>query len=80
MICGMKIKTSITLDSETLRALDEVALPGENRSRFIETAVRALVEQRRRHARDARDRALIDRHCVELAAFMDDVLSYQVEP
>lgn len=76
----MKTKMSITLDGELVQALDALAGPHGNRSRLVETAVREFVQSRRRMAREARDRELLDRFSDDLSELMDDVLSYQAEP
>jgi predicted transcriptional regulator len=76
----MKVKTSITLERETLRAVDRLAKPDSNRSRVIEAAVTEFVRRRERAAREARDVEIINRHAEEFARLMDDVLEYQNEP
>lgn len=76
----MKVKTSITLERETLRAVDRLARPGSNRSRVIEAAVTEFVRRRERAVREARDVEIINAHADEFARMMDDVLAYQVEP
>jgi metal-responsive CopG/Arc/MetJ family transcriptional regulator len=76
----MKVKTSITLEQETLRAVDRLAKGGSNRSRVIEAAVTEFVRRRERAAREARDVEIINRHVEEFAQLMDDVLEYQTEP
>lgn len=76
----MKIKTSVAISEEVLAAIDEIAARPGNRSRVIERALIEFVERRRREARDARDREIIDRHAEELNREAEDVLTYQVEP
>lgn len=75
----MKVKTSITLDPETLRAIDRAAGRRTTRSRLIEEAVLEYLARRARAARDARDRQLIDEHADALNTEMEDVLAYQEE-
>lgn len=75
----MRVKTSITLDEKVLREIDRVA-GKTSRSRVIEDALRRFLNDRARASRDARDRALLDRHADRLNAEMADVLSFQVEP
>jgi Arc/MetJ-type ribon-helix-helix transcriptional regulator len=75
----MKVKTSITLSEETIRAIDKAVGRGSNRSRFIEQAVRDALDQRGRAARDARDLDTINRVADELNREAQDVLSFQVE-
>jgi metal-responsive CopG/Arc/MetJ family transcriptional regulator len=76
----MKVKTSITLEQETLRAVDRLARAGSNRSRVIEAAVIEFVRRRERAAREARDVEIINAHAGEFARMMEDVLAYQTEP
>jgi predicted transcriptional regulator len=76
----MKIKTSINLERETLRAVDRLAKPGSNRSRVIETAVTEFVRRQELTAREARDVEIINSHADEFAHLMVDVLEYQIEP
>ena len=75
----MRVKTSVTLDEETITALDEEAGDATNRSRLIERAILNFLEHRRRAKRDARDRAILDRDADALNAEMADVLDYQVK-
>ena len=46
----MKVKTSITLSEDLLKAIDEYAGEYKNRSEFIEDAVRAFIIQLIREA------------------------------
>ncbi|MEK6608309.1 MAG: ribbon-helix-helix protein, CopG family [Myxococcota bacterium] len=75
----MKVKTSITLSSDAVRAVDRIAGKTSNRSRVIEQAIRELAARRERDARDARDRAILDSSADALNAEMADVLLYQVD-
>lgn len=71
----MKVKTSITLSPEALRALDEVA--GElSRSRVIELAILEFIERRHRAARDARDLEILNRSAEALNREVEDILAY----
>lgn len=76
----MKRKTSITLTPETLRAVDELAGEGSNRSAVIEQAVHEYLERRNRELRDRRELAILDAAADELNREADDVLAYQAEP
>ena len=76
----MKVKTSVAISEEVLAAIDEIAGRPGRRSRVIEEALVEFVERRRREARDARDREIIDRNADELNREVEDVLAYQVEP
>jgi len=75
----MKVKTSVTLSPETLRAIDEIAGELLNRSRIIEQAVLEFIE-RRRADRDARDLEILNRSADALNEEVEDILGYQVEP
>ena len=78
-IGGMKVKTSVTLSPETLRAIDEIAGELLNRSRVIEQAVLEFIERRRRADRDARDLEILNRSADALNQEVEDILAYQVE-
>lgn len=80
MIPGMRVKTSVTLAEETVRAIDEIAGRGASRSRVIEEAVIEHVERRRRAHRNARDLEILNRHADRLNREVEDVLAYQAEP
>ncbi|MFQ5739840.1 MAG: hypothetical protein ACE5JX_12580 [Acidobacteriota bacterium] len=56
----MKVKTSVTLSPETLRAIEEVAGQA-SRSRIVEQAVLEFVERRRSEAREKRDLEILNR-------------------
>jgi metal-responsive CopG/Arc/MetJ family transcriptional regulator len=75
----MRVKTSVTLSAETLRAIDEVAGELLNRSRVIELAVLEFIERRRRADRDARDLEILNRSADLLNEEVEDVLGYQAE-
>ena len=79
MIVGMRVKTSVTIDEEVLKAIDRATTPGRSRSRIIEDAARDYLARQARSARDARDRELIDEVADALNAEMDDVLTYQAD-
>ena len=74
----MKVKTSITLSKDVLRAIDERA-EVKNRSEFIETALRAFLTQVIRNERNARDLRLINDHADALNREALDVLDFQVK-
>jgi predicted transcriptional regulator len=73
----MKVKTSITLSPETLKAVDRLAGSGSSRSRIIEQAVVEFIARRARARRDARDIELINAAADELNREMADALEYQ---
>jgi metal-responsive CopG/Arc/MetJ family transcriptional regulator len=76
----MKVKTSITLSEEVLRACDRLAGKGGNRSQVIEEAVRTFVEARARATRDARDTDILNRRADSLNRELSDALEYQDSP
>ena len=75
---GMKIKTSITLSNEVLKAIDMYIGEYRSRSEFIETATRKFIAQLARKEAERRDLELINRHSDSLNAEAEDVLTYQV--
>jgi metal-responsive CopG/Arc/MetJ family transcriptional regulator len=75
----MKIKTSITLSEDLLKAIDEYAREYNNRSEFIEKAVRVFIRQLIRRQQDARDLKIINRRADYLNQEAMDVLAYQVD-
>jgi metal-responsive CopG/Arc/MetJ family transcriptional regulator len=75
----MKIKTSITLSEDLLKAIDERATQHKNRSDFIEAAVRSFISQMIRDEQNARDLAIINRRADHLNKEAADVLTYQTD-
>jgi metal-responsive CopG/Arc/MetJ family transcriptional regulator len=75
----MKVKTSLTLSEEVLRAVRRASVRGESRSEAIERLVREGLAARARRQTDQRDLALINAHADALNAEAGDVLDYQVE-
>jgi metal-responsive CopG/Arc/MetJ family transcriptional regulator len=75
----MKIKTSITLSKDILKAVDEFSGQYKNRSQFIEAAVRAFIAQLIQDEQNARDLDILNRHADRLNQEAADVLSYQIE-
>ena len=76
----MRVKTSVTLDDETLAAIDRVSGETMSRSRLIEQAILEFLERRRRDEREARDLAIINQEADALNDEMADVLDYQANP
>lgn len=74
----MKVKTSITLSEDLVKAIDERAKQHKNRSDFIESAVRAFIGQMIREEQNARDLAIINRRADHLNKEAADVLAYQI--
>ncbi len=76
----MKVKTSITLSEELLKAVDKRAKQSKrNRSDFIETALWAFIEKTLRDEQNAKDLEILNRQAETLNREAADVLSYQVQ-
>jgi len=76
-IGGIKTKTSVSLSDDLLKLIDEV-VEGENRrSAFIEEAVKAYLEVRKRQKRDRKDLQIINRLSEKLNREANEVLSFQ---
>ena len=75
----MRIKTSISIPEEKIRALDRLIGPEGNRSKAIERAIDDFLRRLEREARDQRDLEIYTVAEEELGREMKDVLSYQVE-
>ena len=78
-IGSMKVKTSITLSEELLKAVDQHAKEYKNRSEFIEEAVRVFIRRLIRRQQDARDLEIINDRADYLNQEAMDVLTYQVD-
>jgi len=72
----MKVKASITLSDELLRAVDELA-KSSSRSEVIEDALREFLAARARAMRDARDVEIMNKHADAYNLETADLLSYQ---
>jgi metal-responsive CopG/Arc/MetJ family transcriptional regulator len=75
----MKIKTSITLDEELMKSIDEEFGGRKNRSQLIEEAVKEYVERRTQGKRDSEDLAILNKKADKLNKEAADVLSFQVD-
>jgi len=75
----MKVKTSITLPEDLLKAIDQYTGEHKNRSKFIEDAVRAFIMQLIQRQQDARDLEIINQHADSLNTEAADVLAYQAD-
>jgi len=75
----MKIKTSITLDAELMKNIDEELGVKTNKSQFIEEAVREYIERRIRKKRDLADLEILNKKAEKLNKEAEDVLSYQAD-
>lgn len=74
----MKVKTSVTLSEDLLKAIDEQSGAQKNRSEFIENAVRNYIGQVIRQRQNAKDLEIINTQADRLNDEASDVLSYQV--
>ena len=75
----MKVKTSITLSEDLMKAMCEFSEEYKNRSEFIEEAIRTFIKQLIRKEQDARDLEIINHHADYLNREAADVLAYQVD-
>jgi len=76
-ISSMKVKTSITLSEDLVKILNRYA--ADNRSEFIEKALRSFIAQLARDEKTARDIRIINDQAEALNAEAEDVLAYQVK-
>jgi metal-responsive CopG/Arc/MetJ family transcriptional regulator len=76
----MKVKTSFTISTKTLKAVDRLVGRTGNRSAFVEEALIAYVKARTAELRDAHDRATYAKHADEINRELEDALSYAAEP
>ena len=76
-ISSMKVKTSITLSEDLVKILSRYA--ADNRSEFIEKALRSFIAQLARNEKTARDIRIINNKAEALNAEAEDVLAYQVK-
>ena len=63
---SMKIKTSITLSEDLLKAMDQQSIQYKNRSEFIETALWTFINQMIRNAQNAKGLEIISRRADRL--------------
>ena len=75
----MKLKTSVTLSEDIVKALDGAAQPGENRSQTIERLLRESLRAAAGRVANQRELELINRHADQLNVEAADVLMYQGE-
>jgi metal-responsive CopG/Arc/MetJ family transcriptional regulator len=75
----VKVKTSITLSEELIRAMDALASQYGTRSALIEPAVRDFLAAVAQRQREAQDLEILNRRAEALNAEAADVLSYQIE-
>lgn len=72
----MKEKTSVSLSTDVLERIDEIA-PDGNRSDFIETAIRHYLASLDKAARNYADLAIINDKASRLNDEAADALAYQ---
>jgi len=75
----MREKTSVSLSKELLVEIGRVGGKAVNRSEFLEAAAWDRISLLKRRRREARDRAILDRHSRSLNAEAIDVLEYQAD-
>jgi metal-responsive CopG/Arc/MetJ family transcriptional regulator len=75
----MRVKTSVTIDEQVLKAIDKATTVGRSRSRLIEDAAREFLSRRARATREARDLAILNASATDLNKEMEDVLDYQAD-
>jgi metal-responsive CopG/Arc/MetJ family transcriptional regulator len=77
---GMKVKTSVTLSEELLKAIEAQArAEAANRSALIEQAMWEYLRSRHRADRDREEMARINAASVELNKEALDTIDYQAE-
>lgn len=75
----MRVKTAVLLSEDLLSEIDERVRHGrENRSDFIEAAVRAFIAKPAAPASGSTDLEILNRNAERLNLEAEDVLSYQV--
>jgi metal-responsive CopG/Arc/MetJ family transcriptional regulator len=75
----MKIKTSITLSEDVIRAVDQISGESRNRSALIELALREYLKKKAKELRDEKDLEILNKNSKRLNREAEDVLAYQVE-
>jgi metal-responsive CopG/Arc/MetJ family transcriptional regulator len=73
----MKVKTSITLSEELLRAIKQRSRNRRSRSDFIENALWKYINYLIRQEQNQNDFSLINKHADRLNKEAKDVLDYQ---
>lgn len=74
----MRIKTSVTLSQDVLKAVDKLSKSYKSRSEFVEIALRAFIAQTIRNQKNSSDLEIINRRADALNSEAEDVLAYQV--
>ena len=78
MFGSMKVKTSVTLSENLLKAIDQRTGSDKTRSAFIEKAMWVFIAQMIRDEQNARDLDIINRRAERLNREAADVLEYQI--
>lgn len=73
----MKVRTSVTVDKGLLETVDKLS-GKDDRSLFVEAALRAYVAQLIRHKQNGKDLEIINKRADDLNEEALDVLDYQV--
>jgi metal-responsive CopG/Arc/MetJ family transcriptional regulator len=76
----MKMKTSITLSEDLLKAMDVHVTVFKTRSEFLEAAAWAFIARMIREEQNARDLEIINQHADRLNREVAEVLTYQAIP
>ena len=74
----MKIKTSITLSEDLVKAIDNLSRQSESRSEFIEMALWFFIKQMLQKNQELKDLEILNKQADYLNQEAVDVLSYQV--
>jgi len=74
----MKIETSISLSEDILDIIDELSEQYQNRSEWIEMALRSFIAQIT-HEKNVQDIDIINQNAARLNEEALDVLTYQVD-
>ena len=75
----MKVKTSITLSEDVLKAINRLIGRNGNRSRLGEEAIRRFLSENARMKLNENDLLILNRRASELNREALDVLQYQVD-
>jgi metal-responsive CopG/Arc/MetJ family transcriptional regulator len=79
ILSSMKSKTSITLSTVLLEALDRVVGDKGSRSDLIERAVQEYIQKLARTERDRRDLEILNQSAKRMSKEAKDILRYQVK-
>ena len=74
-----KVPTSVTVAGEVIEGIDLI-VPAQQRSKFVEIAVRRELRRRLRHARAAHDLEILNARAGKLDKDTDDIIELQADP